>query len=225
MQKFFNIVIIAFAVILLFFSTITFVIIQIELFSYNFKIDSKGLNNYLSSFTEFKELFAGTIILIVAYFSILRLKAAEVANLEKVKQDRFTEWKNQLDIRILEVEKNNPFFKRQFTKIRYKLFENLYEFKMSINSKEELLKVTDNELRKSLRFLEEMNDININLGGVYPDKTFTYFFNDFYFVFIGSLDNYYDNLRDDLKEIYLNSLNNERFIDKNLYEFSRLKYK
>ena len=209
---FLNVIIIIFAIILLLFSLASFVIIQKELFSYSFRFDTVGLNNYIFSFTTYKELYAATMTLIVSYFAILRLKAAEVANLEKVKQDRFSEWKIQLEIRILEVEKNNPYLKRQLTTIRYKFFNKLYEIKMSINSKEDIIKIFDDDFKKSLLFLEENNLNYKSQGGIYLNKKATFFYNDFFFVFCGSLDNFYDDLYKDLKEVYLTILKPDRII-------------
>ncbi|MCY0977171.1 hypothetical protein PGH12_01360 [Chryseobacterium wangxinyae] len=215
-KSFFNIIIITTSLILVGVSASALFIVQTNLCNDYFDPSILGLNNYIKEFSEFKELFAATITLIVAYFGILRLTAAEVANREKVKQDRFNEWKNLLDIRIIEVEKNNNFFKRQFADLRWKLFERLYENKMEINSAKELNKIFDDEMRSSVRFLEENNDKYFGKE-VYPDKHYSYMYTDFQFIFLGLLDKYYDGIEDDLKNIILNSLNPQRVINYDRY--------
>lgn len=211
-----NIIIITTSLILVLLSASILFIVQKNLCTDYFDPSILGLNNYLKEFSEFKELFAATITLIVAYFGILRLTAAEVANREKVKQDRFNEWKNLLDIRIIEVEKNNKYFKRQFATLRWNLFERLYENKMEINSAKELNVIFNDEMRSSVRFLEEMNE-KYFVKGVYPSKDYSYIYTDFQFIFLGILDKYYPGMEDDLKNIVLNSLNPERIVDYDLY--------
>lgn len=224
MNKIFNYTIISIAIILSAFSLITFIIIQIELFQDNFKFTSIGLNNYLKAFAVYKELFAGTIALIVAYFGILRFKAAETANNDKVKQDRFSDWKNLIDLRILEIDKNNPYLKREFARLRYNLFQKLYSKSMSIKNIVELNEIFDEKFKGTLRFLEEMNDKHVNCGGIYKNTKFSYFYNDFQFVFLGCLDDYYDEITIDLENIFLNSLDNLRVIDSALFESSYKSY-
>ncbi|MDR6156609.1 MULTISPECIES: hypothetical protein [Chryseobacterium] len=215
-KSFFNIIIITTSLILVGVSASALFIVQKNLCNDYFDPSILGLNNYIKEFSEFKELFAATITLIVAYFGILRLTTAEVANREKVKQDRFNEWKNLLDIRIIEVEKNNNFFKRQFADLRWKLFERLYENKMEINSAKELNKIFDDKMRSSVRFLEENNDKYFGKE-VSPDKHYSYMYTDFQFIFLGLLDKYYDGMEDDLKNIILNSLNPQRVINYDRY--------
>ncbi len=218
LKSIFNIFILLSSLILIFFSISTFLIIQSELLSLDFEFNKDGLNKYFSSFSEYKQLFLATITLIVAYFGILRLKAAEIANIEKAKQDRFTEWKSLIEIRISEVEKDNPYLKRQIIKIRYKLFEKLYKKNMSIKNKSELIKICDDEFKKSIRFLEEMNEKYMLRGGIYESNTYTYLYTNFSFVFLGSLDNQYPEIDTDFKKIYLDSLNPNRTIDRDLFQ-------
>lgn len=224
MNRIFNYTIISIALILTSFSIITFIIIQIELLKHKLELNPTGINYYLKSFSTYKELFTGTIALIVAYFGILRFQAAEIANKDKVSQDRYSDWKNLIDLRILEVEKYNPFLKREFARLRYNLFQKLYSKKMAINSVKELNEIFDDKFKKTLRFLEEMNDKHINCGGVYRDKKYTYFFNDFHFIFMGCLDEYYDKISVDLEKIFLSSLDSNRTVDEKLFESSYKSY-
>lgn len=224
MNKIFNYTIVAIALILTSFSLVTFIIIQIELFNHKLELTPIGINFYLLSLSTYKELFAGTIALIVAYFGILRFQAAEIANRDKVSQDRFNDWKNLIDLRILEVEKNNPYLKREFARLRYNLFQKLYSKKMSVYNVTELNEIFDDKFKGTIRFLEEMNDKSVNCGGVYLDKKFSYFFNDFHFVFMGCLDDYYDEISSDLETIFLSSLDNKRVVDQKLFESSYKSY-
>lgn len=215
-KSIFNIIIITTSLILVLVSASILIIVQKNLCNDVYDPSILGLNNYLKEFSNYKELFAAAITLIVAYFGILRLTAAEVANKEKVKQDRFNEWKNLLDIRLIEVEKNNIYFRRQFVSFRWKLFERLYENKMEINSKKELDMIFNDEMRSSVRFLEEMNEQYFGRE-VYPDKNYSYIYTDLQFIFLGLLDKYYIGIEVDLKNIVLDSLNPQRTVNYDLY--------
>lgn len=218
MYKIFNFAIIIFSIVLLFFSFVTFIIIQIDLFNYKFDFSPKGLNVYLKSFSEYTGLFAATITLIVAYFGIKRLEAAETANKDKVKHDRYNDWKIVTDIRIDEIEENNKRFRRELYKVRYNLYSDLYKKNLSIQNFKELEILFNKYLKDKVNFFEEMTKKSMEIGNVYSNKEYTFFFDNLYYVFIGSLNNAYSKIYDDFKRLYINSLNKERIIDEKLFE-------
>ncbi|MCG1037074.1 hypothetical protein [Polaribacter sargassicola] len=217
MQKIFNIVIITFSIILSLFSLLAFLIVHLELIERNFQFDLEGINNYFAEITKFKELFAGTITLILGFYGLKRLKTAEKSHKEKIKNDRFSDWKSITDLRINEIGAENKIFVREFSRMRYNLFEDIYANKMSILNKKELNLIFDKHFNHITKVFEENNKEYKGMQGIYKTEQSTYFFKDFYFVFIGSLDNYYDEIDTDLKERYLATLNIERKIGVDLY--------
>lgn len=91
-------------------SIIAFVTIHWTLSNkYSFSFSPDGINTYLTAFGQYEALFTATVATIAAYFGLLRLKVATDTNNDKLKQDRFSEWKTVLDIRFIEIEKYDPY--------------------------------------------------------------------------------------------------------------------
>lgn len=218
MYKIFKIIIIGITIILIFFSAITFLIIQSDLLNSRIDFTPKGLNIYLNSFFQYSGLFAATITLIVAYFGIKRLEAADIANFEKIKLDRYSDWKIVTEIRINEIKDGNKGFIREFYKIRYNLFTDLYYDNLSIYDSKKLKEIFDKYFITRISFFEEMTNRNIEMGNIYKDGNYTYFFQNFYYIFIGSLDYTYEKVYDDLKILYLANLNPHRIIDEETFK-------
>jgi hypothetical protein len=224
MQKFFNYTIIIFAYILCIFSLLAFIFIHLEIFKNKFQLDLNGLNYYFESLAKFKELFAGTITLIVAYYGIQRFQAAEIANKDKIKLDRFSDWKTITEIRMNEFKDVNKKFSREFSRIRYNFYNDLYSKNMSIKNKAELKLIYDKYFKNLTRFFEETTNDFIGMGGIYLNQEYTYFFDDFYFVFIGCLDNSYNEIYKDTKELYLSNLDAERIINTEMYYAAKTRH-
>ena len=217
MQKFFNITIVIFSIILCLLSLGAFLFIHLDLAKRGFQIDLQGINNYFASLTQFKELFAGTITLILAYYGLQRLKTAEKANKNKIKFDRFADWKSITELRMNDLRRKNKIFVREFSRLRYNLYNDIYENNMSINNKAELDSIYDKHFKSITRVFEENDENYKNRNGIYPNDNYTYFFDDFYFVLIGCLDTFYFDIYNDIREKYITSLNQNRTIGKELY--------
>lgn len=217
MYRIFTFIIIGFAIVLFLFSLITFLIIQWDLFNLNFEFTPQGVNNYLSLFSQYSSLFAGTITLIVAYFGIKRFEAAEQANQDKIKFDRYNDWKIVTDLRIDEFEEQNKRFRKEFYKIRYKLFLDIFDNDITIKNKQKLELIHNKYFKDRISFFEDMNEKSILMGNIYKDNTYTYFYDSLYYIFIGSLDEMYDNLDEDFKELYLSCLKPDRLIQKDMF--------
>ena len=126
--KIFNNLLLAIICILIIMSLLAIITIHWTLFTrriYIFSFSPTGINNYLIGYGTYKALFTGTVATIAAYIGLLRYKAATEANKDKVKQDMFSEWKNRLDYRLIEIEMNGPYLKRIFTDVRLRLFNRV----------------------------------------------------------------------------------------------------
>jgi hypothetical protein len=185
---------------------------------YAFSFSPNGINTYLTALSDYKALFTGTIATMAAYFGLHRLKVATDANLQKVKQDRFSEWKSVLDIRFIEIEKQDPFMKREFIRIRHNLYEQLYDRNFNVVDNAQLTQIVQVIFPPTLiNFFEIQNNKHIGMGGVYPNNTYAYSFDSFQFLFLGCLDNVYAESRADLLTYYLTQLPPDRLIDSELY--------
>ncbi|MAO17269.1 MAG: hypothetical protein CMH44_10415 [Muricauda sp.] len=220
-----NIILIIIICILLLMSTIALIAIHWSLSEHHIDFSPKGLETYLSAFGNYKALFTGTIAVCSVYFGLQRVKVSEEANREKIKQDYFNEWKTIIQVRAAEVDKNDKFMLREIVKIRHSLYNDLYALKFQIINKTKLTEIFDKHLKSRVRFFEEQNDKHIGMGGAYPDENYSYSFNAFLFIFWGMIDKGYDNLGQDLKEIYLENMDSNRFIDKANYKIALQNYR
>lgn len=211
MKTAFKMAILFFAIILCLFSLIAFLSVHLDLLKQQIQLNSKGFNNYFEALGEYKELFAGTITLITAYFAIERLHAAEIANRDKVKLDRFSDWKLVTDLRMSEIKESSNVFKREFSKSRYKFYDDLYKLDMIIKNKSQLEQIYNTHFHDLTRFFEENSKGFIDKG-IYPSLNSSYFADDFYFVFAGCTDKSYSSMKQDFHEIYISKLDPERII-------------
>ena len=191
---------------------------------YSFTFSPEGINVYLTKFNQYRALFLATVTTIATYLGLHRLKAATEANNDKLRQDRFSEWKTVLDIRFIEIEKFDPYMKREFVKARYNFFIQLYNLNFTVSNKEQLTQIFNSSFQHIVRFFEEQNNKHIGMGGVYPDGKFSYSFNSFQFLFIGSIHSFYPKIEKDLQTLYLSSLDPNRTIDKARYQIALNNY-
>lgn len=191
---------------------------------YTFEFSADGLNFYLSQFSKYKELFAGTILIMATYFGLHRLTAATEANLLKEKSDRFAEWKAVVDSLLPEAEKDNPYLRREFIRARLNLYEHLHELNFRIENQAQLEQVFQRHFQGQVRFIEEMNEKHINLGGVYQNNTTSYSFDGFRFVLFGCVDHIYNGAITDLHRLYIAQMNPDRWVDPQAYQLAMNTY-
>lgn len=184
----------------------------------NLSFTPQGIENYLNSFGQYKALFTGTVATCAAYFGLLRVKVSEDANREKIKQDYFNEWKIIFQIRSSEIERNDRLMMRELTKVRRALFNDLYSINFQIQSKEQLEIIFDKNIKALVDFFETHNNLHNELGGAYPDEKHSYSFDSFSFMFLGMIEESYSEIGDDLKELYLMGMNDQRIISQNEYK-------
>lgn len=225
-MKIFNGLLITIIVILILMSLVALVTIHWTLYNkYSFSFSPEGIDKYLTSYGQYKALFTATVATIATYFGLHRLKAATDANSDKLRQDRFSEWKTVLDIRFIEIEKYDPFMRREFTRVRYNLFRQLYDLNFSISNNEQLTQIFQSTFQDLAQFFEEQNNRYIGMGGVYPDNTHSYSFYSFRLLFLGSVDNIYPEIVRDLQTLYFTALDPNRFIDANMFLTAQQNYR
>ncbi|MHC5310962.1 hypothetical protein ACYSNM_13030 [Myroides sp. LJL116] len=219
--KIFNRLLLTIIIILVIMSMMALVTIHWKLSNkYSFSFSPDGINIYLTAFGQYKALFTATVATIAAYFGLLRLKVATDANIYKLQQDRFSDWKTVLDIRFIEIEKYDPYMKREFIRVRYKLFKQLYDFNFSISNKEQLTQVFQTNFKDLATFFETQNNKSVNMGGVYPNNKFSYSFDSFCFLLLGCVDNIYTDIVTDLENLYLATLPTNRTINNEMYKIA-----
>lgn len=214
-----NFLCIVFVAVLVFMSTIAVIGIQLDLLqNYTISLTPTGFNTFLKKYGEQRSLFGGTMAITALYFSLRRVNAAIVANVEKVKNDRFTEWKTVLELRAKEIEHNDSYMKREFITHRWKFFNELYSRGFEIANKTELEKVFNATFKNSVNFIETQNEKHMKYGGAYPTSTHSYTLVNFRFLFLGAVDRTYQNIDADLQTLYLAAMAKDRIIDQALYQ-------
>lgn len=223
-----NTLIVIIIFILLLMSSLTIIFIHWKFFNssaYHFSFTPTGINTYLTAFGEYKALFTGTVATCAAYFGLHRLNAATQANMDKLKQDRFLEWKTVQEYRAIEIEKVDPYLKKEFVRVRYQFFQQLYNLNFHINDKEELTALFNTIFKDLVLSFEDMNNKHIGMGGVYPSSNFAYSFDSFRYLVIGSADTVYPEFIKDLQELYVNELRPDRTIDQAMYKSAAANYR
>lgn len=224
-MKIFNFLLVAIIVILILMSIIALIAIHWTLYyKYSFSFSPYGINNYFTAFGQYKALFTATVTTIVAYFGLHRLKVATDANSDKLKQDRFSEWRTVLDIRFIEIEKIDPFMRREFIRLRYNLYQELYDLNFAITNNTQLTKIFQSIFENYVRFFEEQNNKHIDMGGIYNNNAQCYSFDSFRFLFLGSLDTDYPEIVKNLETLYLGKLDPNRIINPALFQTALHKY-
>lgn len=220
MTKLFNILLLIAITILLIMSCLALIDIHWNFFDkskYEFSFTPQEINTYLQGFGVYKTLFTGTVATIAAYFGLLRLKVANEANKDKLKQDRFSEFKTLIDVRVIEVESRDPYMKREFIRIRYNFFNDLFERKFSILDSVSLREVFERHFKNVVRFFEEQNNRYIKMGGIYPNSTYSYSYDSFRFMFQGCFEEMYLGIETDLLKLYLAEMDSARMINADMY--------
>lgn len=198
-------------------SFLALIVVHWTLSQQAFSFTPKGIEIYLSALSRYKALFTATVATIAAYFGFHRLNAATDANVQKLKQDRFTEWKSVLDVSFIEIEKYDPFMKKRFIRVRHKFYEQLYPLNFNIQNKSQLTHIFDATFRPLVNFFEQQNEKHIGMGGAYLNDKHSYSYDSYRFLFLGCVDDYYDNIEFDLHNLYLSCLPPERQIDAEMH--------
>ncbi|MEA9414314.1 hypothetical protein [Flavobacterium sp. PL02] len=210
-MKIFDGILLIIIIALIFMSLVALITIHWTLYNkYSFSFLPDDINTYLTSFGQYKALFTATVTTIAAYFGLNRLKVATDANSDKLKQDRFSEWKTVLDIRFIEIEKNDPFMKREFVRVRYNLFLQIYNIDFSIKNKAQLVQIFELIFLDLVPFFEQQNEKYISKGGIYNNVLYSYSFDSFRFLFLGSVDTHYLEIMNDLETLYLAAVVSDR---------------
>ena len=217
-MKILNGIIITIISILCVMSLLALISIHGKVFELSLEFSPKGIDTYLSSFLPYKYLFTLTIATCSAYFGFLRVKATLDSNVEKIKQDRFSEWKTIVQIRCNEIALLDPKMTREIIRARRSIFNFLYDKNFNIQNIAELTEVFNQNISESVGFFETTNARHNKLGGIYRNNRHSYSFDSFRFIFYGMLENWYDEMIDDLENLYVANLPNGRMIGEGLYQ-------
>jgi hypothetical protein len=217
-MKILNNILLAFVAIALTVMVFVILLLNYQLMTqYAFTPTVAGIRYYLAFFSDYKDLFVVAIAATAAYIGLQSLQQTVQANKERLKQDRFSEWKSRVDSRILEVEKNDPYLRRVFLEKRTKYFDALFDRGFYISNKEELA-ICFVVFADVVPFLEDQNNRTIKLGQVYASNDQAYSYDAFRFVFIGAADGAYPTIETDLKDFYLGLLPNRLVVDQETYK-------
>ena len=192
---------------------------------YYFSFTINGFNNYITAYGYYTVLFSATLATLTAYFGLLRIKAATDANLDRIRQDRFSEWRTVTDSIAVDIERTDPVMRRLFTRVRLNLFNQLYELNFDINNNGVLTTIFQTNFRAIVNNFETHNRRHLDMGGVYPNAEYSYSFDSFRFLVIGCINDFYPEIEEDLRTLYLATLPADRRIDVEEYRAAQNNYR
>lgn len=217
-MKILNALIITIISILCVMSMLALISIHGKVFELSSEFSPKGIDQYLSAYLPYKYLFTLTIATCSAYFGLLRVKATLDSNVEKIKQDRFNEWKTIVQIRCNEIALLDPKMTREIIRVRRSIFNFLYEKDFKIQNIQELTQVFNENIAQNVGFFENTNARYNKLGGIYRIERHAYSFDSFRFIFYVMLEDWYDGMSDDLENLYIANLQVGRMISEGHYQ-------
>lgn len=191
---------------------------------FHFSFSAERISTYFGIYSEHEDLFRSTVLTIAGFLGLQRLKVANDANSDKLKQDMFMEWRTVQEVRLIEIEKEDPLMKREFIKLRQNLFMELYDLNFEIKDKDQLSKIFTAHFKDRISFFESMNTKSIAFGSIYRDREFSFASQNFAFMFNGCIEKGYDLLYSDILELYRTNLPSDRLIDPGMYDSALRNY-
>ncbi|KAA6326749.1 hypothetical protein EZS27_024189 [termite gut metagenome] len=183
---------------------------------HNLSFSSKGVANYLNSYSEYKTLFIFTVTIITAYFGLERLNEATNANILKIKHDHFQEWKSSIEYRLIYADTNNHQIRKVFAHKRLRFFDDLYKIDFVVKDKNQLTQLFSH-FKDIVPFIESQNDTYVKQGGIYQTDRYAYSYDAFRYLFLGCLHEPYIGIEEDLADLFLQELPKDRTINSQLY--------
>lgn len=190
-----------------------------------FSFTPKGIDTYISAFGQYKYLFSGTIATCSVYFGLLGLKLSKDANLDKIKKDDFNEWKMILQVSSAEINKDDPLMINKIIKIRRQLFNDLHKLDFNIQNIDQLTAIFNDHIKELVGNFELNNNRWLGMGGIYKNDQHSYSYDSFQFIFFGMIEEHYENIGNDLKNLYIENLPADRHIDNDLYQTAMINYR
>ena len=203
---------------LLILSAAAIILTQVDLAqNYQFEFSVSGITYYLLSFGKFKELYLGTIAIAAGYVGIKTLEVGIKTLEETIMENRYRDWSNKNDFRLMEYLKNNysnDKIREIFTCYRRDIFDELYEKKFCINNKKELKSFIDKYFAPNIDLLEQSSELFFPCNSLYPNANTCYSIDCVTYLFKGliNLDKCYPEIIRDFTEIYLNYVKIESFM-------------
>ncbi|WP_345210491.1 hypothetical protein [Mucilaginibacter gynuensis] len=220
-MKILNTVIFVFVITALFSTAFVVVLINYKLWNEShLLLSADGFMNYLKAYGDFKDLFVVTVAATAAYVGLQSLQETVQSNCERLKQERFNEWKVKMEIRLLDAEKGNPRLRLIFMELRTKFFDWLYEHDFRIGSKQDLA-LCFAIFSHLVQTLESQNNSAIKMGEIYPNEGYSYSYDGFRFMFLGGPNDTYPEIETDLNKFYLELLPSNRIIDQAAFNVAR----
>lgn len=198
-------------------SMLALVSVHITLFEQSFLWSSEGLNNYLEGIFKYKELFVFTITVITVYIGFQSWKTASANQKDRLRQDHFSEWKAAIEYRFSYTDKNDPLVRSIFTTARWKIFDELYNFDLKIMNKEQLEYFFSRCFKELMGSLEEQNESYKMNGGIYKDEKHVYSYESLRWIILGCLHDYYSGFEEDLKQLMIEHLPPNRYINEEVW--------
>lgn len=199
-------------------SVITIIITFTEGLSFDIDLSSTGIQFYLNTYQPFSLIYGATFIVLTTNLGINRFGLLIDSNRATLKIGNRNLWIETINYFLEDVKEKDPFMIKVFKRNILGIHDDLFDMDYKIESKSNLEDFFNKYFKDQVHFLEQMNDLHINLGGIYRDEDYIYSYDNFRYIFANmvKIKDSYAAIMKDLKEFYqteVKSLPNRR-IDK-----------
>ena len=217
--KILHVILFAIVLVMIIISLWGLIIIHFSLAEYSFDFTPEGFDFYLMTVSRYKGLFLATITVIVAFCGLQSWKTASVNQKDRLRQDRFSEWKAALEYRFEYSDQNDPVIRKIFTTERWRIFNVLYQYDLKIENKNQLRYIFQMFFEKSMSSMESKNIQYKVHHEVYPDKEYVYSYDSLRWILLGCLPGEnYPGMDEDLKKYMIDCLPPGRIINRDHWD-------
>lgn len=190
-------------ILMLSFSAFCVIFGLIDAFKYKIQLDNQGVKIFIHLFSGYGTIISSSFALLGLYLVLEQISNSSQAN----KINSRNEWRKKLDEKLDIIRNKNSYLYEFINLIADDLYEDLLDFDMKINSKEQLYIVFDKFLKVNISRIEQQSQKYIEMGGNYKTipADMSYSFPEFeeflYRLFKPSW--LYKSFYNDFKELYI----------------------
>ncbi len=207
-------------------SVVSLIYALIEASQHSFDFSPKGVKNFFNIFLQYKEVFAGTFLVLAAYFAINQLVVSKESHRQTQKAMHKSTWFPTLKEAIDDIKKDNLYIYKNILLNSNKIYDYVADRNYEFNSRKDLEGFFTEFLNAAIP-LYEIYDVNYSdYEGVYPNERYSHSRNRIMIVIatIASPSKTYNNFLNDYNELYENVILNGNFkrkVDEQLFNLKQ----
>lgn len=213
---------------LLVLSGVAIILTLLKGFSLSFDISSEGFQYYLEFFEPYSLLFGATFVVLTTNVAIERLGLLIESSRATYKIGNRTAWIETANYFINEVSDNDSYMIKVFKRNILNIHDFLFEINYKFSSKDDLKKFFDQFIMNNVGFFEQLNQRHIGMGGIYRDEDYTYSYESLRYIFVNitKIEESYQSVENDLKELFITEVKNQpnRLVNRETFRHANERY-